>query len=157
MSSVAGKILVLNGPNLNMLGTREPSVYGSRTLDQIIQDLTECAREGAPSLDILHRQSNHEGEILEAIHGEGQRVDGIIINAGAWTHYSIALRDALSSISTPAIEVHISNVHTREEFRHHSVISPVVVGQIVGLGEDGYRLALEWFRHRLTPRPETEG
>jgi 3-dehydroquinate dehydratase-2 len=94
-------------------------------------------------------QSNHEGYLLDTIHTTGKNADGIIINAGAFTHYSIALRDALASIDTPAIEVHISNVHKREDFRHHSVISAVCIGQIVGLGEQGYHLALEYFRHQL--------
>jgi 3-dehydroquinate dehydratase-2 len=146
----APTILVINGPNLNMLGTRQPEIYGSRTLTDMMHDLQRIAGTGRPALAIEHLQSNHEGAILDAIHQRGPEMAGIIINAGAFTHYSIALRDALSAIDTPAIEVHISNVHARETFRHHSVISPVVAGQIVGLGEDGYRLALEWFRARVT-------
>ncbi len=139
-------ILVLNGPNLNMLGTRQPEIYGNRTLDDMMTRLREIAGSGSPSLDVRTFQSNIEGELINEIHTTGRDADGIIINAGAFTHYSIAVRDALASIDTPAIEVHISNIHAREEFRHHSVIAAVVVGQIAGLGEDGYRLALEWFR-----------
>ncbi|HWV25246.1 MAG TPA: type II 3-dehydroquinate dehydratase [Thermomicrobiales bacterium] len=142
-------ILVLNGPNLNMLGTRQPEIYGRRTLADIIGRLKDIAASGSPALDIVDVQSNHEGALIDAIQTHGRAAAGIIINAGAWTHYSIAIRDALASIDTPAIEVHISNIHTREEFRHHSVIAPVVVGQIAGLGEESYRLALEWFRHSL--------
>jgi 3-dehydroquinate dehydratase-2 len=145
-------ILVINGPNLNMLGTRQPEIYGSRTLEQMMTRLRDVAESGSPALSLYHVQSNIEGELINELHTRGRGVDGIIINAGAFTHYSIALRDALASIDTPAIEVHISNIHAREEFRHHSVIAPVVVGQIAGLGEDGYRLALEWFRHQLPER-----
>ena len=144
-----GTILLVNGPNLNMLGTRQPEVYGNRTLADIEKDLVEAGAAGNPSLKVVPVQSNHEGELLDAIHTIGKDADGIIINAGALTHYSIALRDALTSIDTPAIEVHISNIHAREEFRHKSVISAVVIGQIAGLGEDGYHLALEWFRNRI--------
>jgi 3-dehydroquinate dehydratase II len=139
-------VFVINGPNLNMLGTRQPEIYGSRTLAEMMTRLCDIAESGSPALEIETFQSNIEGEILNEIHTRGREADGIIINAGALTHYSIALRDALASIDTPAVEVHISNIHAREEFRHHSVIAPVVIGQIAGLGEDGYRLALEWFR-----------
>lgn len=146
MANEKPTILVLNGPNLNMLGTRQPEIYGNRTLKDMMTRLRDIAESGSPSLAITAFQSNVEGELINEIHTIGREADGIIINAGAFTHYSIALRDALASIDTPAIEVHISNIHAREEFRHHSVISAVVVGQIAGLGEDGYRLALEWFR-----------
>lgn len=139
-------ILVINGPNLNMLGIRQPEIYGNRTLADMMTRLRDIAESGSPTLALRAFQSNFEGEIINEIQTTGRDADGIIINAGAFTHYSIALRDALSSIETPAIEVHISNIHAREEFRHHSVMAPVVVGQIAGLGEDGYRLALEWFR-----------
>ncbi len=144
-----GTILLLNGPNLNMLGTRQPEIYGERTLEDIESSLVTAGEAGDPSLEVVPVQSNHEGHLLDAIHTRGRDADGIIINAGALTHYSIALRDALASIDTPAIEVHISNVHKREEFRHHSVISAVCIGQIVGLGEQGYHLALEYFRKHL--------
>jgi 3-dehydroquinate dehydratase-2 len=142
-------LLVINGPNLNMLGTRQPEIYGTRTLDDMMSHLEALGRQGTPVINVTHVQSNHEGVLLDAIHEQGRAASGIIINAGALTHYSIALRDALAAIETPAIEVHISNIHAREEFRHHSVIAPIVVGQIAGLGEDGYRLALEWFRGRF--------
>lgn len=132
-----------------MLGTRQPEIYGHRTLDAMMTRLRTLAESGSPALDLVDYQSNIEGELINQIQTTGREAEGIIINAGAFTHYSIALRDALSSIDTPAIEVHISNIHAREEFRHHSVISAVVVGQIAGLGEDGYRLALEWFRNTL--------
>lgn len=147
-------ILVINGPNLNMLGTRQPGIYGHRTLDDMMTRLRNIAESGSPALELHAFQSNIEGEIINQLHSAGRDADGIIINAGALTHYSIALRDALSAIDTPAIEVHISNIHAREEFRHHSVIAPVVVGQIAGLGEDGYRLALEWFRQHLSGERE---
>ena len=149
MSDHRPTVLVINGPNLNMLGVRQPEIYGRRTLDDMMGDLATSAADGTPAIELAHVQSNHEGVLLDAIHNQGRRADGIIINAGALTHYSMAVRDALASVTTPAIEVHISNVHAREEFRHTSVISAVVVGQIVGLGEDGYHLALEWFRRRL--------
>jgi 3-dehydroquinate dehydratase-2 len=143
-------ILVINGPNLNMLGTRQPEIYGNRTLEDMMTRLRDIAESGSPPVNLKTFHSNIEGEIINVIHTDGRDAAGIIINAGAFTHYSIALRDALASIDTPAIEVHISNIHAREEFRHRSVIAAVVVGQIAGLGEDGYRLALEWFRARPT-------
>jgi 3-dehydroquinate dehydratase-2 len=147
-SSIAPRILVLNGPNLNLLGTRQPEIYGCRTIAEMMDNLQRAAASGTPALDLLHYQSNHEGVLIDAIHEQGPDAFGIIINAGALTHYSIAVRDAIAAIETPAIEVHISNVHVREDFRHRSVISAVVTGQIVGLGEDGYHLALEWFRRQ---------
>lgn len=149
MTTRTPTILVVNGPNLNMLGTRQPEIYGTRTLDAMMSDLRCAAAEGTPALNLIHVQSNHEGVLLDVIQEQGRSASGIIINAGALTHYSVAVRDALSSIDTPAIEVHISNIHAREEFRHRSLVSAVVVGQIAGLGEDGYRLALEWFRRRM--------
>ncbi len=141
-------VLVLNGPNLNLLGTREPGMYGSVTLAEIISDLATEALGADPPLRIEHVQSNHEGHLIDTIQTLGPRAVGIIINPGALTHYSIALRDALAAVGTATIEVHLSNIHAREEFRHHSVVAPVVLGQIAGLGSDGYRLAL----HHLVAR-----
>ena len=135
-------VLVLNGPNLNLLGTREPGIYGSTTLSQIVQDLEALACTMNPPLLIEHMQSNHEGVLVDTIQTLGPSALGVIINPGALTHYSVALRDALVAVGTPTIEVHLSNIHAREEFRHHSVVAPVVLGQIAGLGPDGYRLAL---------------
>ena len=143
------RILVVNGPNLNLLGTREPGLYGAETLESIIANLTAYAGAGASPIEIRAFQSNHEGAILDFLHAEGRDAAGVIINAGALTHYSYALRDALTAIGIPAIEVHLTNVHAREPFRHVSVISPVVAGQIAGLGPIGYRLALDWHRARL--------
>ncbi len=146
-------VLVLNGPNLNLLGTREPGVYGSMTLAEILADLEAVALSADPPLRIEHVQSNHEGNLVDAIQTLGTSSAGIIINPGALTHYSIALRDALAAVGTLTIEVHLSNIHAREEFRHHSVVAPVVLGQIVGLGPDGYRLAL----HHLIARRLSHG
>lgn len=136
------KILVIHGPNLNMLGQREPSIYGHTTLTQINDALAEKAR--ASGATILAFQSNHEGALIDFIQAESPAAAGIIINPGAFTHYSIALRDALASLTLPMVEVHISNVYKREPFRHTSLIAPVVTGQVSGLGWRGYLLALEW-------------
>jgi 3-dehydroquinate dehydratase-2 len=135
-------VLLLNGPNLNLLGTREPGVYGSTTLAEIVADVERMAGDADPPLRIEHVQSNHEGILVDAIQTLGPSAVGIIINPAALTHYSIALRDALAAVGRPTIEVHLSNIHAREEFRHHSVVTPVVLGQIAGFGPDGYRLAL---------------
>jgi 3-dehydroquinate dehydratase II len=134
-------ILLLNGPNLNLLGTREPQIYGADTLAQIEAQLTKIAADAAEKLAAF--QSNHEGALIDRIHAA--RTDGthfIIINPGAFTHTSVALRDALAAVALPFIEVHISNVHQREPFRHHSYLSDIAAGVIVGLGVNGYRLAL---------------
>lgn len=136
-----GKILVMNGPNLNLLGTREPEIYGSLTLADIHERLRQRANEA--DLDIEFMQSNHEGVLVDAIHRARRTVDYIILNAGAFTHYSIALRDAIAAVNVPVIEVHLSNIHQREEFRHKSVIAPVVLGQIAGFGAESYMAALE--------------
>jgi 3-dehydroquinate dehydratase-2 len=141
-------ILVLNGPNLNRLGLREPEIYGTDTLQDLEQVLLKWGQEN--QVDITCYQSNHEGELIDRIHQADINFVGIVINPGAFTHYSYALRDAIASISLPVIEVHISNVHKREEFRHHSVIAPVCLGQIVGLGFRGYLLALEALAHEIT-------
>jgi 3-dehydroquinate dehydratase-2 len=146
-------VLVLNGPNLNLLGRREPGVYGRATLDEIVCALETTAHDADPALDIRHVQSNHEGVIVDAIQEHGPAAMGIIINPAALTHYSIAVRDALAAVGVPAIEVHLSNIHAREEFRHHSVIAPVALGQIAGLGPEGYRLALRYFLDRRSAGP----
>ncbi|MBC7568194.1 MAG: type II 3-dehydroquinate dehydratase [Spirosoma sp.] len=133
-------ILIINGPNLNLLGKREPHIYGSRTF----VDYLETVETQFPDVQLRYFQSNHEGELLDKIHELGFTVDGIVINAGALTHTSIALADALSAVTAPAVEVHISNVHARETFRHHSYLSAVCKGVIVGLGLTGYELAIRY-------------
>lgn len=136
-------ILVLHGPNLNLLGTREPHVYGHTTLAQIDAELSKIAADAGDSLQSL--QSNHEGVLIDRIHAA--RTDGtrfVIINPGGLTHTSVALRDALAGVALPFIEVHVSNVHKREAFRHHSFLSEIAVGVIAGLGPLGYRLALDY-------------
>ena len=134
-------VLVLNGPNLNLLGTREPATYGHETLADISALCGRAAEEFG--LAVEFRQTNHEGELLDWIHGARQRCAAIVINPAAWTHTSVAIRDALVASELPVIEVHLSNVHKREPFRHHSYFSDVAVGVICGLGATGYRLALE--------------
>ncbi|WP_043441820.1 type II 3-dehydroquinate dehydratase [Arthrobacter sp. L77] len=153
-------ILVINGPNLNLLGTREPDVYGTATLDDVVRLASETARDRGCALSAL--QSNHEGEIIDAIHAARATADGIVINAGAYTHTSIAIRDALAGVGLPVVEVHISNVHRREAFRHHSYISGVADAVIVGAGIDGYRLAVDHLASALAaaapdaaPAPES--
>ncbi|ATF12867.1 type II 3-dehydroquinate dehydratase [Brevibacillus sp. HB1.2] len=133
-------VLLLNGPNLNLLGTREPDVYGRETLEDVVTILKGVMDELGGKLE--HLQSNHEGVLIDAIHQARGVHDGILINPGAFTHYSYAIRDALASVALPTIEVHISNIHAREPFRHHSVIAPIAIGQVVGLGIDGYEWAL---------------
>jgi 3-dehydroquinate dehydratase-2 len=134
-------ILIINGPNLNMLGKREPEIYGFRTLAQIVEDLS--AKASAQNIILSHIQSNAEHVLIDAIHAAHQKVDFIIINPGAFTHTSVALRDAILSVTIPFIEVHLSNVHAREAFRQHSYLSDVAIGVICGLGEQGYEFALE--------------
>ena len=134
-------ILILNGPNLNLLGTRQTEVYGSTTL-AVIEAM--CATKAkACGCNVTCLQSNHEGELVEAIHAARDLHDGIVLNAGAYTHTSVALMDAISSVSIPCVELHLSNIHAREEFRHKSFIAPVAVGQICGFGPKGYELAID--------------
>lgn len=145
-------ILLLNGPNLNLLGTREPQVYGSTTLKEIETELVELAKKAGAKLDCY--QSNHEGALIDRIHAA--RTDGtefVIINPGAFTHTSVAIRDALSGVAIPFIELHLSNVHKREAFRHHSYLSDVAVGVICGLGVHGYRLALDYALRQRPGQP----
>jgi 3-dehydroquinate dehydratase-2 len=140
---VSSRVLVLNGPNLNLLGTREPTIYGARTLADIESQLSEVARRSGA--EVVFFQSNHEGALVDRI--QGAKLDGtdfLIVNAGAFTHTSVAVRDALAAVGLPFIEVHLSNVHRREAFRHHSYLSDLALGTIVGLGAEGYRYALEY-------------
>jgi 3-dehydroquinate dehydratase II len=135
-------IYVLNGPNLNLLGLREPEIYGSGTLDDIAGRLEDKARELGVSVDV--RQSNHEGHLIDWLHeAQAEGAKAVILNAGAFTHTSIALHDAVRAVTTPVIEVHLSNPHAREPFRHHSYVSPAARGTITGLGALGYELALD--------------
>ncbi|GAA1230449.1 type II 3-dehydroquinate dehydratase [Prauserella halophila] len=139
-------VFVLNGPNLGRLGTREPGVYGSATYAGLAALCTETG--AAQGLDVDVRQTDHEGEMVGWLHEAADLGAPVVLNAGAWTHYSIAVRDAAAQLSAPLLEVHISNVHRREAFRHHSVLSDIATGVLAGFGVDGYRLAIEWLaRH----------
>ena len=147
------RVLVLNGPNLNLLGEREPGVYGNMTLEQLCSHLSSAAE--AMGISVCFAQSNHEGEIIDILHAARMECDGVILNAGAYTHYSYAIRDAIAAIKIPVVEVHLSNIHAREEFRHTSVLAPVCIGQISGFGADSYDLALTALAFRFnqaTPR-----
>lgn len=135
------KIVIINGPNLNLLGKREPEIYGSQTFEAYFEDLKKIF----PDAELTYFQHNNEGELVSKIQSAGFEADGIILNAGAYTHTSIAIADAISAVPTPVIEVHISNVHAREKFRHHSYLSAVCVGSIVGLKLQGYELAIQYF------------
>ncbi len=134
------RILVLHGPNLNLLGTREPEIYGRETLADINAGLKSEAEIHGFALDAM--QSNHEGALVDALQNARGKYDYILLNAAAYTHYSVAIRDAIAAIDVPVIEVHLSNVHQRENFRHYSVIAPVVAGQVIGFGADSYFTAL---------------
>ena len=136
------KIIILNGPNLNLLGTREPEIYGNQTFDQFLKTLQNKFQS---EVEISYFQSNEEGQLINKLHEVGFTMDGIIINAGAYTHTSIAIADAISAITSPVIEVHISNVHARESFRAHSFLSPKCQGIIVGFGLKSYELAIQSF------------
>lgn len=146
-------ILILNGPNLNLLGTRQPEVYGSTTLSDIE---TMCVTHASSNgMTVTFRQDNVEGELVNELHAARGTMDGIILNAGAYTHTSIALRDAISSVDLPCIEVHLSNIHARESFRHVSHIAPVSVGQICGFGAYGYIMAMDGLKAHLDRKSVT--
>jgi len=135
------KIIIINGPNLNLLGRREPSIYGQKSFEEFFEFL----QMEFPGVTLHYFQSNHEGEIIDRLHEVGFSYNGIVLNAGAYTHTSVAIADAIGAIETPVIEVHISNVHKREKFRHHSYVAPKCIGSIVGLGLKGYELAIDYF------------
>lgn len=141
------KVLIINGPNLNMLSVREPGIYGNQTLDEINTNISSYAKGFDIACDFF--QSNCEGEIINAIHSVLKQYDGCIINAGAYTHYSYAILDAIKAVGKPFIEVHLSNVHAREEFRHTSVIAPACVGSIAGFGKNSYFLAVNAMKDLL--------
>lgn len=145
MANPTLKILVLHGPNLNLTGFREPNIYGKKPLEQINDEIQEYCSENEVEVRIL--QSNHEGVLIDTIQESKDWATGIILNGGALSHYSYALREACMSIRIPVIEVHLSNVYSRETFRHHSVIAPISIGQVVGFGGYGYILAIQAFQH----------
>jgi 3-dehydroquinate dehydratase-2 len=148
-SPPASRILVIHGPNLNLLGRREPEIYGRTTLDEINRDLTELGEQLGLEVDAF--QSNHEGAIVDRIQQAADSCEGVIINPAAFTHTSIAIRDALAALKIPVVEVHLSNIHRREPFRHVSMTAGVVTGQILGLGAAGYALALRALAERVRP------
>ncbi len=134
------RILILNGPNLNLVGVREPSVYGSASLDDYLSELVQSYSD----VEVMVQQSNHEGDLIDALHAHGFSVDGIVINPGGYTHTSIALRDAIAAIQSPVVEVHLSNIHAREDFRRQSLTAPVCTAVISGLGLSGYDAAVRF-------------
>lgn len=135
------KILILNGPNLNLQGVRDPQIYGTTSFEEYLEELHQMM----PNVEIDYLQSNHEGVLIDALQGAPNRYDGVVLNAGGYTHSSVALRDAVAAISTPVVEVHISNIAAREEFRHTSLLTPVCQGAILGMGLKGYYLACQYF------------
>jgi 3-dehydroquinate dehydratase-2 len=135
------KIAIINGPNLNLLGKREPGIYGNSSFEEYFVTLQELY----PAVELTYYQNNIEGELINHLHEIGFSYDGILLNAGAYTHTSVAIRDAIAAIKTPVIEIHISNVYAREEFRHHSMIAPKCVGSICGMGMKGYALGVSYF------------
>jgi 3-dehydroquinate dehydratase II len=141
------RVLVLNGANLGQLGSREPTIYGNTTYAELAALCVKAAEE--LGLDVTVRQTDHEGELLGWLHEAADAATPVVLNAGAWTHTSVALRDACAALTAPLVEVHITNVHKREEFRHHSFVSGVATGVIVGLGVEGYVLALSWLSSTL--------
>ena len=143
-------IAILNGPNLNLLGKREPGIYGSQSFENYLVTL----QERYSSLELVYFQSNHEGALIDEVHRHGFSSRGIILNAGGYTHTSVALADAVAAVPAPVVEVHISNVFAREDFRHHSYLSPVCWGTITGLGLEGYRLAVEYLLSLNLDSPE---
>lgn len=145
-------IQVLNGPNINLLGTREPSLYGHTTLPDIEAALISAGAAAEPSVTVECFQSNHEGALIDRIQATAPGAFGFLINPGGFTHYSIALRDALAATGKPVVEVHLTNIHAREAFRHTSVIAPISVGQVAGFGADGYLMALRFMIDRLDGR-----
>lgn len=145
------KILLVNGPNLNLLGLREPEVYGHETLQDVVDDLRSFAEDR--DVELSDFQSNSEGELVTAIHGARETVDGIVLNPGAYTHYSIAIRDAIAGVALPVVETHLSNVHARESFRRESVLAPVCLGVVAGFGRDSYFVALEALLRHLGHSP----
>lgn len=148
MASTQRRVLVINGPNLNLLGTREPGVYGADTYDDVV---ALCRRTGQEhGLDVEVMQSNHEGALVDAVQGAAGTADGIVINPAAYTHTSVAVADALRAVGLPVVEVHLSNVHARESFRHHSYVSPHAAAVIAGAGIRGYRYAIDLLASRLT-------
>lgn len=144
-----GTVLVLNGPNLNLLGTREPGIYGTMTLEDIENLCARAAERRGLAVDC--EQSNHEGNLVDAIHGARDTAAGIVINPAAYSHTSVAIRDALAAVELPVVEVHLSNIHRREQFRHHSYVSAVADVVIAGAGSQGYEMALDWLAAKLTP------